>query len=93
MLHVILQTAISCDIDIIRCLHFHMSGQTSSEAVAQWSGGNPGFLGPAERMLILTWIHTHSHTHMLTKKVILVAESCGAWFVFCSFTGNRYVCV
>ena len=63
VLHVILQTAISCDIDIIRCLHFHMSGQTSSEAVAQWSGGNPGFLGPAERMLILTWIHTHTVTH------------------------------
>ena len=36
---------------------------------------------------------THTHTYMLTKKVILVAESCGVWFVFCSFTGNRYVCV
>ena len=35
---------------------------TSSEAVSQWSGGNPGFLGPAGRMLILTWIHTHRHT-------------------------------
>ena len=97
MLHVILQTAVSCDIDIFRCLHFHMSGHshpTSSEAVSQWSGGNPGFLGPAGRMLILTWIHTHTdtHTYMLTKKVILVAESCGVWFVFCSFTGNRYVC-
>ena len=34
----------------------------------------------------------HTHTYMLTKKVILVAESCGVWFVFCSFTGNRYVC-
>ena len=29
---------------------------------------------------------------MLTKKVILVAESCGSWFLCCSFTGNRYVC-
>ena len=36
---------------------------------------------------------SHTHTHMLTKKVILVAESCGVWFLFCSFTGNRYVCV
>ena len=75
-----------------------MSGHnqsSSSEAVSQWSGGNPGFLGPAGRVLILTWIrtHTHSHTHMLAKQVILVAESCGVWFVFCSFTGNRYVCV
>jgi len=29
---------------------------------------------------------------MLTKKVILVAESCGSWFLCRSFTGNRYVC-
>ena len=92
----VLQTAVSYDIAIIskvfRCLHFHPN---SSEAVSVWSGGNPGLLGPAGGMLILTWIHAHSHahTHMLTKKVILVAESCGVWFVFCSFTGNRYVCV
>ena len=71
MLHVILQTAVSCDIDIFRCLHFHMSGHnhpTSSEAVSQWSGGNPGFLGPAGRMLILTWIHTHTDTHWKSRK-------------------------
>ena len=69
MLHVILQTAVSCDIDIFRCLHFHMSGHpTSSEAVSQWSGGNPGFLGPAGTMLILTWIHTHRHTHIHVDK-------------------------
>ena len=74
MLHVFLQTAVSCDIDIIRCLHFHMSGHNhpnSSEAVSQWSGGNPGFLGPSGRMLILTWIHTRTQTHTHTDDIFL----------------------
>ncbi len=45
---------------------YHMSGRErqargESDEVARWSGGNPGFLGPSGRMLILTWIHTHTH--------------------------------
>ena len=48
-----------------------MSGHnqsSSSEAVSQRSGGNPGFLGPAGRILILTWIHTHTVTHTHVDK-------------------------
>lgn len=66
-----LQTDVSYDIDIyilssLLTFSHHMSGYDDqpdpdhSEAVAQWSGGNPGFLGPAGRTLILTWIHTHT---------------------------------
>ena len=55
------------------CSHyFHMSGShvDSSDLVSEWSGGNPGFLTPAGRMLILPWIHTHtvSHTHTHVDK-------------------------
>ena len=41
-------------------LFLHMSNSWESPQVRQWSGGNPGFLEPSGRTLILAWIHTQS---------------------------------
>ena len=61
-----------------------MSGHpTSSEAVSQWSGGNPGFLGQAGRMLILTWIHTHRHTHTHTHIHVDKEGDLGSRIMWC----------